>query len=120
LPNLILWFNVSLKKPENILLLAVVNSTLKFVSMILKLNLPILKSSKLTLLLLSKKPLPKNLAKYVWPNPPINTIDFMLKLLPSKKVLPKMSKKELVDLKLILKKDPDIYKILMDGTKMIP
>jgi len=44
----------------------------------------------------------------------------MLKLLPSKKVLPKMSKKELVDLNLILKKDPDIYKILMDGTKMIP
>lgn len=72
-----------LKKLENILLPDVENYTLKFVSMIYKLNSPILKSFKPNLLLLIKKLFKKNPIKFVWLNPPINITDFIVPLNPS-------------------------------------
>jgi hypothetical protein len=71
-----------LKKLENTLLPDAENYTSKFVSMICKLNSPILKSFKLNLLLLIKKLFKKNLTKFAWPNPPINITDFTVPLNP--------------------------------------
>lgn len=95
------------------------NYTLKSVYMILKLNSPTLKSSKLTLLLPIKKPLLNYLTKFVLPNPLINIIDFIVKLFLLKKDLLKILKPLNVDLDKKPKKDLNIYKINMDGIKMI-
>lgn len=92
---------------------------LKFVYMILKLNSPTLKLLKLILLLPIKKLSLKHPVSNVLPNPLTNIIDFMLKLNPYLKNFVMILKPENVVLKLIKKKDPENYKMIMVGKKII-
>lgn len=116
--NLIHWLFVKLMIMENMLFVVVVNYILKSVWRILKKILLVFHLLKLIQLLHTKKQLPKNQIECVWVNHQINTIEFMLKLKLCKKNYVMKLKKRQYLLKMILKKEENIWQMNMVGKEI--
>jgi hypothetical protein len=72
------------------------------------------------LLLLIKKPSKKNPIKFAWPNPPINTTDFIVPLNPYLKDFLMPSKPEKLTLNKTPKKEENFWLMNTEWIKLIP